>query len=193
MKVRGIVASFAAACALGWVGGSVFSQDPPMDPQYAEMMKLAQPGEQHEGMKWLVGSWTMKGKFAMPDGNSMETEGTATYTSLLGGRFVQQELNATMMGGPFEGRGLMGYDNFKKKYVGTWIDSMGTGFMTSSGDEVEKGKVWNFSGTYDMPGGPMTSKEVMTKVSDDEFRFEMTMAQGAKPHGTMTLVYTRKK
>jgi hypothetical protein len=36
------------------------------------------------------------------------------------------------MGMPFEGLGYTGYDNVKKQYFGTWIDSMSTGIMTSS-------------------------------------------------------------
>ena len=34
----------------------------------------------------------------------------------------------------FKGTGIEGYDNGKKKFVGTWMDNMGTGIMMSEGD-----------------------------------------------------------
>jgi hypothetical protein len=34
----------------------------------------------------------------------------------------------------FKGMGIEDYDNVKKKFVGTWVDNMGTGIMMSEGD-----------------------------------------------------------
>jgi hypothetical protein len=55
---------------------------------------------------------------------------------LLGGRFVEVVHTGTVMGQPFEGRMLMGYDNIAKKYVAVWVDSMGTA-------------ITHYDGTYD--------------------------------------------
>ncbi len=33
----------------------------------------------------------------------------------------------------FKGMGIEDYDNVKKKFVGTWVDNMGTGIMMSEG------------------------------------------------------------
>ena len=38
-----------------------------------------------------------------------------------------------MMGQPFSGVGIDGYDNLRKKYVTTWIDTMGTGIFSMEG------------------------------------------------------------
>ena len=38
-----------------------------------------------------------------------------------------------MMGTPFTGHGMTGYDNVTGKYWSTWTDSMSTGIMVSEG------------------------------------------------------------
>ena len=38
-----------------------------------------------------------------------------------------------MMGMPFTGHGMRGYDNVSGKYWSTWNDSMSTGMMVSEG------------------------------------------------------------
>ena len=48
---------------------------------------------------------------------------------LLDGRFLQQEFTGEMMGQPFSGVGINAYDNLRKRYVTTWIDTMGTGIF----------------------------------------------------------------
>ena len=57
---------------------------------------------------------------------------------------------------PFSGIGYNGYDNVKKQYWGTWMDSMSTGMMMSSGNTSDNGKTWKF--TSSMPD-PMTGKD----------------------------------
>lgn len=42
---------------------------------------------------------------------------------------MQQWIEMNIMGMPFEGFGLMGFDNTKKLCVGSWIDSMGADMM----------------------------------------------------------------
>ena len=42
---------------------------------------------------------------------------------ILDGRFLHQEFNGEMMGSPFIGIGITGYDNGSKQYVSNWMDS----------------------------------------------------------------------
>lgn len=59
-------------------------------------------------------------------------------TAAIGGRYVLGKFSITMMGQPFEGMSTMGYDNGKKMFVSTWLDTMGTGiiYMTGTYDEA---------------------------------------------------------
>jgi len=50
------------------------------------------------------------------------------------GRYIEDKTNSSFDGHPFEGRGITGYDNMTHKYTFTWIDNMGTGFMTGEGN-----------------------------------------------------------
>src|SRR6185295_18628018 len=82
----------------------------------------------------LVGNWTTHVKWWMaPGAPAQESDGTAQMSWAFGGRYLHEADTGTAMGMPFEGMGVTGYDNLKKKYVGSWIDSMGTGIMQSEG------------------------------------------------------------
>ena len=189
MRMRELVVTAAVACALGWFGHSAFSDDPPAGGGMDAFEKLAQPGEQHARLKSLVGEWNVHGTFNF-GGPPSESDGTSSYSMIMDGRYLRQEMKSTFMGGPFEGRGVIGYDNAKQKYVSFWIDNHGTGFMLGEGTETTPGKVWTFESKFPGPGGStMTTKEVLTKVSDKELSYEMFMG-GDKP--AMTLKYTRK-
>ena len=95
--------------------------------QMAAWMKYANPGEKHAYLKKLEGKWTGKAKFWMqPGAPPTESEGTAVNTLILGGRFLQSSYTSEVMGQPFEGFGLDGYDIHKQKYIGLWTDTMAT-------------------------------------------------------------------
>ena len=88
--------------------------------------KLATPGEPHKLFATLAGSWTTTTKEWMEPGKPpTESTGTAEMKMLLDGRFLYQEYTSQMMGQPFSGIGIDGYDNLRKRYVTTWIDTMG--------------------------------------------------------------------
>src|SRR5262249_43819145 len=96
-----------------------------------KMMKAATPGPQHQMLKKMAGEWNAKVKFQMdPTQPWQESQSTSTITMLMDGRYCQEVVSGQMMGGPFNGMGITGYDNVIGKYVGTWIDNMGTGIET---------------------------------------------------------------
>jgi hypothetical protein len=187
MKFRGLVVAAVVVSAVGWSGRAVFSGD-----ESSAEDKAMSPGEEHARLaKALVGDWTVRGKFYFSE-PATETDGTATFKAIMGGRYVQQDFATNLMGKPFEGRGVMGHDNTTKQYQSSWIDNMGTGMMNSVGEETEKGKSWTFKGTHNDPSGPVATKEVMKVVSDKEFTFNLYRVEGGKESVLMELVYKRK-
>src|SRR5262245_41040248 len=189
MRILDFVVTAVAACAVGWVGHSAWSDEPRADPSAAAFDALAKPGEEHARMKTLVGDWTTHGVLNMgPTPTTMD--GMASITMILGDRYLRQEFQGTFRGSPYEGRGLIGYDNATKEFVSVFVDNQSTGLVVGKGVETTPGRVWTFESSFNGPGGAaLKSKEVLTRVSDKELTHELFMG-GEKPIWTHT--YTRK-
>ncbi len=126
----------------------------------------------------------------------MTSAGTATQQWILGGRYLEQRFKGDFAGMPFEGIGYTGYDNVKKQYWGTWIDSMSTGVMTSAGSGPSDGKTWEFTATMSDPttGKDSVGKEKLTIVDADHHTMEMwSPGPDGKMFKTMEISYSRKK
>lgn len=173
----------------------------PHAPSQEEMMKAwgayMTPGEPHARLAKLAGSWTTKTKSWMdPAKPPEETTGTCEFKSVLGGRYLEQRFEGTMMGQPFSGIGITGYDNIKKRYESFWIDSAGTGMMIMTGTPDPAGKKTIYTGSM---LDPLTKKKVAMKsidtlVDDDNIQFDMwASGPDGKMAKVMEMTYTRKK
>ena len=144
----------------------------------------------------LAGSWTVGLKMWMdPSAQPQESKGTSENKMALGGRFLEQRFEGTFMGQPFSGVGYTGYDIYKKQYVGTWMDTMGTQIMSSTGTADASGKM-TFTGSMDDPmtNKKMDFKETITVVDPDHHTFEMWMpGMDGKMFKTLEIQYVRKK
>ena len=169
----------------------------PMDPQAVMELwkKLGTPGEPHKLFASLAGSWTTTTKEWMEPGKPpTESTGTAEMKMLLDGRFLYQEYNSQMMGQPFSGIGIDGYDNMTKKYVTAWIDTMGTGIFFMEGTASPDGKTITLKGSHPEPGGgKMTHRAVWKIVDSNTQTFDMYGThQGGKEMKVLEITYTRK-
>lgn len=157
------------------------------------------PGDAHKKLESFVGTWDVKSQMWPngPDGPPTESQGTATYKMIFGGRFLEEEFSGDMMQQPLTGVGFTGYDNMKQKYVGVWLDNMGTAVSTMEGVMDGDGKTLTMTGKMDEPMTGEKNKDVkyvMRLVDPDTHVFEMydpSMGGGNKP--AMRLTYTRKK
>ncbi len=160
-----------------------------------EYKKLATPGEPHKLLASLAGSWTTKTKEWMQPGKPpMESTGSSEMKMLLDGRFLQEEFTGDMMGQPYSGIGTLGYDNLRKRYVTTWIDTMGTGIFTMEGTASADGKTITLKGPHAMPGGgQMTHRAVWKIVDSNTQTFDMYRSHGKDKETKMVeITYTRK-
>jgi len=158
--------------------------------------KLATPGAPHNQLASMAGIWTTKTKEWMePNKPPMESTGTCEQKMLLDGRFLQQECTGEMMGSPFKGIGVTGYDNHTKKYVSTWMDSMGTGIYFMEGTASADGKTITQKGHYDDPiEGPMKLRAVTKIVDNNTEIFEMySTDKSGKESKMMEIIYSRKQ
>ena len=181
--------------------GPVSAKDKkPAQPDMQAMMetykKLSTPGEPHKQLASLAGSWATKTKEWMdPSKPPMESTGTCEEKVLLDGRFLQQECTGEMMGQTFAGIGVLGYDNFTKKYVTTWISSMGTGIFFMNGTPSADGKTITLHGSHPDPfEGVMKHRATWKFVDANTQTFEMYGGHGHdKEKKMMEITYTRKQ
>lgn len=169
----GILALIATGVA-GFAAGKSAAQEFP----------TAEPGKEHKWLASLAGEYS-----ARVAGMMGESEGTNKIESKLGGFWNVTHFESKMMGQPFKGIELLGYDPLKEKYVAVWVDSM-TPLLTV------------LEGTYDADSQTLTmrgesrgldgmSAEMVntTKFTDGDMAFSMSV-EGAE---MMTVDYKRKK
>ncbi|MFO0698179.1 MAG: DUF1579 domain-containing protein [Nitrospira sp.] len=164
------------------------------------MMELwkqaAKPSEPHKLFATLTGSWTTQTKEWMEPGKPpMESTGTCEDTVILEGRFIQEDCKGSMHGHPFTGLGTHGYDNLTKKYVTTWMSTMGTGIFFMEGTASPDGKTITLRGSHPEPGGGQMSHRAIWKLVDHSTQtFEMHGAHhGGQEMKMMEIIYTRKQ
>jgi hypothetical protein len=156
----------------------------------AEFQSLA---PEHENFKDMVGQWKIDAEYYWHNPEvPKRTQASASFKLLLGGRFVQHNFRDSVDGVPFEGIGIYGYDKMKNKFVGIWIDNMGTGMMHTTGEMDEAGNVVEH-GESAMPQATMKLKMVSTPVKDDKFTYTMyrILPDGSEQR-VMVLSYRRK-
>jgi hypothetical protein len=168
----------------------------PTPEQMAEVMKLLQPGEHHEHLAKYVGKWKAAIKmWQMPGAPPTESEGTAEIVALMDGRYFHATHEGTFMGQPFKGMGIDGYDNIRKKHVGSWIDTMGTGIMNYEGTCSDDHKVVTTHAEVDDPmsGQRIKMRQVTTSIDNNTFTYE-AFAKNPAGEGemqVMEITYTR--
>ena len=161
------------------------------------MMKAATPGAAHKNLANMVGTWDTTVKmYQAPGAPPQVTTGVSENKLVLGGRWVEENFSGTFMGMPFSGIGYTGYDNIKKQYVGTWMDTMSTSMMQSSGTGDASGKSFQFNSTMDDPvtGKSVSTKSTLTVADENHHTMEMWMpGPDGKMFKMMEINYTRKK
>jgi len=161
-----------------------------------EWMKLASPGEPHKFLKSLEGEYTTVTRIWMQPGQPQESTGKATFKTILGGRYLQQDFQGTMMNMPMQGLGLMGYDNHRRQYVSMWADSLSTAMYTMTGGISQDGKTITSFGQMDEPTTKQIGKTVkwVTRiVSADKMVFESWEVETGEPMKVFEVEYTRAK
>jgi hypothetical protein len=186
------------AAAMSAPGGQPNPQE--MMKQMMEMSKL---NENHKVLSSLDGNWNYTLKFWMnpdPNAQAQQSKGTATRKTIMGGRFVVMDVTGKMLmpdetgkakDMQFKGMGIEGYDNVKQKFVGSWIDNMGTGISSSEGTYDPATKTFTFTSEVEMTPGMKTPVREVLKVTDkDHMMFEWYENHGGQEKKTMEIAYT---
>lgn len=179
--------------ALGVVATAVFAtaataqqQGPPPMPK---------PGPEHKILAMDVGTWDAVMEMpAAPGAPPMTSKGVEVNTIGCGGLCLITDFKGDLMPGvTFQGHGITTWDAAKKKYVGSWMDSMSAGI--SRGESTYDAASKKFTGWIE---GPDTSGKVSKMKTTVEYPAPgtrvMTMWEAASDaKETQTLKITYKK
>lgn len=169
-----------------------------VSPEQAEKAwrEAATPGERHKMLGTLVGDWKTEAKMWWDPKHPPEvTQGESHQTWIMDGRFVEQSYVGKMGRDQFAGKGTIGFDNVRGRYISSWIDTMGTGMMTTEGQIDPSGKVITLNGEYVDPITKLSKqvRTVTTIESSDRHRFEMFEKSDAGDEiKSLEVIYTRE-
>lgn len=166
----------------GWHAGQPETQNPyegmTQDQIMQAWMGAAMPGKHHEHLAQYAGTWETASRMWMEPGTEPveQSPGKATSEMILDGRFLKQHYSGDFDGMPFTGHGLVGYNNITGQFESSWIDTMGTMIMFSTGSGTAK--EITFETSFKEPVKKMTirTKMVYTLTSPDSYTLTMYMA-----------------
>jgi hypothetical protein len=187
--------AFSAAAVVAVVlAGGVTAQD----AKKAESgPPLPKPGPEHEILKKGIGTWdaTVESR-GDPNGPVETTKGVEVNRMMKGGLWLIQSFQGEFGGQPFEGHGVMGYDQAKKKYVGVWIDSIMPTISHLEGDYDAAKDVMTCTMDMTDPSGKTTVKTTLvTEHKSDGTRVFTLSAPGpdGKAFAMMKITYKKRQ
>ncbi len=153
------------------------------------------PGPAHKALEPLVGNWQVEVRCWMKPGEApMVSQGTSKISWTLNGRFLEEEFHGQMMGEPFTGCCVMGYDNTKQVFNSVWMDDMHTSMFVSEGKADSGYKVITLEGKASCPATgrrDIPMKTVLRMLGPD--KHVMEMLDGSQDNAkTMEITYTRQ-
>ena len=158
--------------------------------------KVGTPGEPHKLLAKLEGSWTTRSRsWTEPGKPPIESIGTCEQKPVLDGHYLQQVYTGDMMGTPFTGINIMGYNNHTKKYESIWLDSFSTAIYFFAGKGSADGKTITQDCSYDDPvKGPVVWRSVTRVKDDNTLEFDMFVTpKGGKKEKMMEMTVARKE
>jgi len=159
-------------------------------------MENMAPGQPHAMLAKSDGMWDAETTMWMSaDAPAEKSKGSVVNKMILGGRYQQMTFKGNMMGMPFEGVSLTGYDNMKKVYTSTWMDNMGTGIMAMEGTWDDATKSMNMKGKVPCVGGRELEMREVFKIIDDKTQvmemYSPDLITG-KEYKNMEIKFTRR-
>jgi len=140
-------------------------------------MKAGAVIENHEFFKKYPGKWDAETTmWTFPGEPPSTSKNTYDASLILGGRFLKMEFKGMMMGQPFEGLQIIGYDNLQQKYITLWIDNTSTAFFQTAGTRDAAKNTITETGVWPEPMGGTSKVRAVTRwIGPDEFVYEMYM------------------
>ncbi|MBX3463844.1 MAG: DUF1579 family protein [Planctomycetes bacterium] len=151
------------------------------------------PSAEHALLAKGLGEWTATVTSTAPGGESAVEQGRERVMPICGGKWFWSDFEGTMMGAPFRGHALTGYDPNAKRYVNFWIDSMSPTHSRCEGTHGAEEKAWTYTGVCtDMAGKPAKIHQTLVQKDDDTRDLQMKFETDDGVH-QMRIQYRRKR
>ena len=149
------------------------------------------PGPEHAHLKGMVGNWD-----AVMEMGGQKSKASVVYKSICSGMWIANEFESEVGGAPYQGHGMDGYDQLKKKFIGYWFDSMTSAPLAFEGNFDADHKVLTMTGTSPGQDGKpqkFRSTTEMKGPNQMSFKMFMTSVTDGKEELGFTIEYTRRK
>jgi hypothetical protein len=162
ITTRQLVALCMGLGVAGTVGVATAQDGPP----------IPKPTEEHKLLAKDEGTWdaTVKSWMSGPDSAPTISKGVEVDKLMPGGLWLLNDFDGEFGGMAFHGHGVTGYDTQKKKYIGTWVDSMTTSIMTMEGDYDADKHIMTMYGKGIDPAGKAYESKSVSKFEGDSVR-----------------------
>lgn len=166
MRIASLILAVASGAA--WPFFTVQDPERPQDPKndqayelpspedqqamFQRWQEVCTPGKRHEALQRFLGEWESElAIFMMPGAPPMTSKGKARGTWLAEGRWLRFESEGNVMGQENRGFTMIGYDNYKQKYVSAQVDSTTTALLSAEGNFDQTGDLLMMFGLMDEP------------------------------------------
>jgi hypothetical protein len=160
----------------------------------AQDAPLPKPGPEHKVLEMDAGTWEATVETFMPGAPPMTSKGTETNSMGCGGLCLISDFKGDFGGMPFHGHGTTTWDPARKKFIGSWTDSMSSGISIgeSTYDPATK-KATGWLEGPDMTGKVVKSRTVV-EYKDPSTRVMQMFTTGpdGKEVPTMKISYVKK-
>lgn len=153
-------------------------------PPMSSSTRLALPGPMHERLGPLVGEWRVTMRvWPSPDMEPItSSDFTATRRWILGGRYLQEDLQGTLGGNPSNRTMFLSYNNLEERYELVSMDSFEPGQMWyASREDAAPGRIELYGTSAEAGGGPQPTG----RLRNLRFEFEMS------PDRSVERIYAR--
>lgn len=103
--------------------------------------KASELGPEYANLKAFVGTWELTVEGA-------KEKGSAEIKSILGGRFITEDVKLSFGTFKMDWHGVYSYDRVKKHYTGIWFDNVGNTTKSDSGEADKTGRILTFRGEH---------------------------------------------
>jgi hypothetical protein len=182
------VLALAATASIAWIAAGAAAS---VRPQAAPSLTTPE----HKLFEKYAGTWDAECTMNTPDGKSEKSAAKSTSRVICGGLWQVTDFEGSMMGAPFQGHEVLGFDPAAKHYVVTWVDSAGASPSTGEldFDATTKTLAGRLKGR-DEKGAEVTWRQTDTWKDDNTHEWTMYMAgPDGKESVAIQILYKRQK